>query len=100
MKTLREAGSQQNKISPVNRASSPHMNRPLNAYFEPQKHRLQDVYRFRQAKQGDVETLDQYYTQAQTLSKRCDFADADFEIMLQIVLFAWHINSLTKISNA
>ena len=31
----------------------------LNAYYEPQNHRLYDVYQFRQAKQGDSETLDQ-----------------------------------------
>ena len=59
----------------------------LNANFEPQKHRLYDVYEFRQAKQGSAETLDQYYTRLRTLSKRCNFADADFEIMLQIVLY-------------
>lgn len=59
----------------------------LNAHFEPQKHRLYDVYEFRQAKQGIAETLDQYYTRLRTLSKRCDFADPDFEIMLQIVLY-------------
>ncbi len=28
----------------------------LNAYFEPQKHRLYDVYQFRQAKQGNTES--------------------------------------------
>ena len=59
----------------------------LNAHFEPQKNRLYDVYEFRQAKQGNAETLDQYYTRLRTLSKRCDFADPDFEIMLQIVLY-------------
>ena len=59
----------------------------LNAHFEPQKHRLYDVYEFRQAKQGSTETLDQYYTRLRTLPKRCDFADPDFEIMLQIVLY-------------
>ena len=59
----------------------------LNANFEPQKHRLYDVYEFRQAKQGSAGTLDQYYTRLRTLSKRCDFADPDFEIMLQIVLY-------------
>ena len=37
----------------------------LNAYFEPQNHRLYDVYQFRQAKQGDAETLVQYYTRLQ-----------------------------------
>ena len=59
----------------------------LNTHFEQQKHRLYDVYEFRQAKQGSAETLDQYYTRLRTWSKRCDFADADFEIMLQIVLY-------------
>ena len=59
----------------------------LNAHFEPQKHRLYDVYEFRQAKQGSAETLDQYYMRLRTLSKRCDFTDPDFEIMLQIVLY-------------
>ena len=58
----------------------------LNAHFEPQIHHLHDVYEFQQAKQGNAETLDQYYTRLRTLSKSCDFADADFEIMLQIVL--------------
>jgi hypothetical protein len=59
----------------------------LNAYFKPQKHRLYDVYQFRQAKQGNTETLDQYYTRLRSLSQHCDFADADFEIMFQIVLY-------------
>ena len=58
----------------------------LNAYFEPQKHRLYDVYQFRQAKQGNTETLDQYYTRLRSLSQHCDFTDSDFEILLQIVL--------------
>ena len=31
----------------------------LNVYYEPQNHRLYDVYQFRQAKQGDAETFDQ-----------------------------------------
>jgi hypothetical protein len=60
----------------------------LNAYFKPQKHRLYDVYQFRQAKQGNTETLDQYYTRLRSLSQHCDFADADFKkIMFQIVLY-------------
>ena len=59
----------------------------LNAYFEPQKHRLYDVYQFRQAKQVETETLDQYYTRLRSLSKNCDFHDPDFEIMVQIVLY-------------
>ena len=58
-----------------------------NAYFEPQKHRLYDVYQFRQAKQGEMETLDQYYTRLRSFSQNCDFHDPDFEIMVQIVLY-------------
>ena len=49
----------------------------LNAYFEPQKHRLYDVYQFRQAKQGETETLDQYYTWLRSLlqpTKKTGFA--------------------------
>ena len=34
----------------------------LNGYFEPQKHRWYKVYKFREARQGSTETLDQYYT--------------------------------------
>ena len=48
---------------------------------------MYDVYQFWQAKQGNAEKLDQYYTRLRTLSKRCNFADANFEIMLQIVLY-------------
>ena len=59
----------------------------LNAYFEPQQHRLYDVYQFRQTKQGEMETLDQYYTRLRSLSQNCDFHDPDFEIMVQIVLY-------------
>jgi hypothetical protein len=47
---------------------------------------LYDVYQFRQAKQGNTETLDQYYTRLRSLSQH-DFAAADFEIVLQIVLY-------------
>ncbi len=44
------------------------------------------MYRFREARQGSTETLDQYYTRLRSLSARCEFADAEFEILLQIVL--------------
>ena len=58
----------------------------LNEYFEPQKHRLYEVYKFREARQDVSETLDQYYTRLRSLSTRCEFADPDFEIMVQILL--------------
>ncbi len=58
----------------------------LNSYFEPQKHRLYEVYKFRQTRQEVNESIDQYYTRLRSMGKRCEFADIDFEIMLQIVL--------------
>ena len=58
----------------------------LSEYFEPQKNRLNEVYKFRQAQQGDTETIDQYHTRLQTLSKNCEFSDVEFEIMVQIVI--------------
>ena len=60
----------------------------LNEYFEPQKNRLNEVCKFRQAKQEEGETLDQFHTRLRSLSQTCEFADAslDFEIMLQIVI--------------
>ncbi|CAB4000606.1 PREDICTED: uncharacterized protein LOC107336737 [Paramuricea clavata] len=58
----------------------------LNKYFEPQKHRLYKVYKFREARQDVSETLDQCYTRLRSLSTRCEFADPDFEIMVQIVV--------------
>ncbi|XP_028412511.1 uncharacterized protein LOC114541021 [Dendronephthya gigantea] len=58
----------------------------LTEYFEPQKNRLYEVYKFRQAKQSDTETIDQYHTRLRTLSKNCEFSDVEFEIMVQIVI--------------
>ena len=60
----------------------------LNEYFEPQKNRLYEVYKFRQAKQQEGETLDQFHTRLRSRSQTCEFADAalDFEIMMQIVV--------------
>ncbi len=57
----------------------------LNEYFEPQKNKLYEVYKFRQAKQQEGETLDQFHTRLRSLSQTCEFADAslDFEIMIQ-----------------
>ncbi|XP_028417254.1 uncharacterized protein LOC114541657 [Dendronephthya gigantea] len=58
----------------------------LTEYFEPQKNRLYEVYKFRQAQQSDTETIDQYHTRLRTLSKNCEFSDVKFEIMVQIVI--------------
>ncbi len=54
----------------------------LTAYFETQKNRLYEVYKFRQAKQGVSETIDQFHTRLHSLSKNCEFSDVDFEIKM------------------
>ena len=58
----------------------------LTEHFEPQKHRLYEVYKFREAAQAPTESVDQYYARLRTLAERCEFGNTDFEIMLQIVL--------------
>ena len=59
----------------------------LTAYFEPQKNRLYEVHKFRQAKQGASETIDQFHTRLHSLAKNCEFFDVNFdEIMVQIVI--------------
>ena len=58
----------------------------LTAYFEPQKNRLYQVYKFQQAKQEASETIDQFHTRLHSLAKNCEFSDVSFEIMVQIVI--------------
>ena len=58
----------------------------LNNYFELQHNHLYEVYTFRQAFQEPNESNDRYHTRLCGLADTCDFSDADFEILLQIVL--------------
>ena len=58
----------------------------LNEYFEPQKNRVYEVYKFHQAKQQPYENIDKFHTRLRSLGETCEFHDLDFEIMLQIVL--------------
>ena len=58
----------------------------LNDFFKPQKNRLFEVYKFRQAVQGQSESLDQFHTRLRTLATNCDFHDAEFEVQVQIVI--------------
>ena len=58
----------------------------LTEYFEPQKNRRYEVFKFREAKQETNETLDQYHTRLRKLAKTCTFADEDFEIGQQIIM--------------
>ena len=59
----------------------------IKAYFDPQKNRRYEVYRFRQATQTDSETLDQFHTRLRTMSATtCEFGDIEFEIEEQIII--------------
>ncbi|XP_065058441.1 uncharacterized protein LOC135686185 [Rhopilema esculentum] len=58
----------------------------LTTHFEPQKNRRYEVYRFRETKQEQGETLDQYHTRLRALSTACEFQDLEFEIEQQIVV--------------
>ena len=57
----------------------------LTKYFEPEKNVIYQTYVFRQATQGKDEGIDEFHTRLRGLAKHCEFADADFEIKLQIV---------------
>ena len=48
-------------------------------YFEPQKNRRFEVYRFRQATQEQSETLDKFHMRLRTLSQTCEFTDTDLK---------------------
>ena len=47
----------------------------LTEYFEPQKNRRYEVYRFRQATQAQQDTLDQFHTRLRTMAHTCEFHD-------------------------
>ena len=58
----------------------------LTEYFEPQKNKRYEVYRFRETKQGEAETLDSFHTRLRNMAKTCEFADEAFEIEEQIII--------------
>ena len=58
----------------------------LTQYFEPQKNRRYEVYRFRELKQGEQESLDNFHTRLRKMAKVCEFHDENFEIEEQIII--------------
>ncbi|XP_077536116.1 uncharacterized protein LOC144148452 [Haemaphysalis longicornis] len=58
----------------------------LDNYFTPRVNTTFKIYRFRQAKQLESESLDTFYARLRQLAKHCAFADADTEIKNQILL--------------
>jgi hypothetical protein len=55
----------------------------LKAYFDPQKNRRYEVYRFRQTTQEHNETLDQFHTRLRTMSETCEFAGCEIQSTIQ-----------------
>ena len=53
----------------------------LTQYFEPQKNRRYEVYRFR-----EQESLDNFHTRLRNMAKVCEFHDENFEIEEQIII--------------
>ena len=49
----------------------------LTQFFEPQKNRRYEVFRFRQAKQEQGESLDKFHTRLRSLAETCEFENTD-----------------------
>ena len=60
----------------------------LTEYFQPQTNRRYEAYRFRQTKQNQEESLDQFHTRLRTLAQNCKFAEdnLEFEFEQQILV--------------
>ena len=57
----------------------------LTEYFEPKKNTEYSIYKFRQAKQDNNESIDKYVTKLKQLALDCDFDDKDKEIKSQVI---------------
>ena len=57
----------------------------LNEYFSSSKNAAFEVYKFRQARQQEHETLDAYYIRLCILAKTCEFVDTNIELKQQII---------------
>ncbi|XP_064472396.1 uncharacterized protein LOC135386412 [Ornithodoros turicata] len=55
-------------------------------YFTPQVNPTFAIYRFRQEKQNEGESLDTFYTCLRQLSRHCNLTNVDFEIKNQLIL--------------
>jgi len=57
----------------------------LKSYFEPKKNTQIEIYKFRTFKQTEGQSLDEFVTELRKLSKTCEFADVDKEILSQVI---------------
>ena len=58
----------------------------LTAHFAPAANKEFEIYKFRQAKQGDTETITSFYTRLKQLASTCGFAVMDNEIKSEIII--------------
>ena len=57
----------------------------LDAYFTPKKNIDFEVFQFRQAKQNEGETLDQFVTRLRKLAFTCEFTDLEKELKSAVI---------------
>ena len=51
--------------------------------IQPQTNRQYEVYRFRQTKQNQEESLDRFHTRLRTLAHNCEFAEDNLELEIE-----------------
>ena len=56
----------------------------LTSYFTPRSNTAFEIYTFRQARQGEGETIDAFATRLRQFAKSCEFADTEKEVANQI----------------
>ena len=57
----------------------------LTNYFSPKKNNEFEIYKFRQEKQQNGQSIDDFHTKLRQLSATCEFSDVDKEIKSQII---------------
>ena len=57
----------------------------LDTYFSPQKHIDYEIFKFHDAKQQPLETIDQFATRLRKLAATCEFNDVDKEVKSAII---------------
>ena len=60
--------------------------KPSSSSTSPQKNQRYEVYRLRETRQGNQESLDTFHTRLRQISSTCEFEDVDFEIEEQIII--------------
>ncbi|CAB4001725.1 Hypothetical predicted protein [Paramuricea clavata] len=68
----------------------------LTEYFEPEENVIYRTYVFRQATQGQEESIDEFHTRLRGLTKYCEFTNIDFEMKMRIVTNGMHLFKITK----